>query len=160
MANGVSNAVVCLDSGVWIKFLTLEEPRELGDAATRLVLKGLGGDRLIAPAFAWAEIGSVLRKKLRQGLLQTDQAEALWMRFGELPIEFVELPILRRRAWEMAKQYGLPTLYDAAFLACTELVEAAPGTRREFWTADRERVRALGTQRPPYLRQLGSESET
>jgi predicted nucleic acid-binding protein len=145
---------------VWIKFLTLEEPRELGVAATRLVLQGLSGDRLIAPAFAWAEIGSVLRKKLRQGVLQAEQAEALWTQLGELPIEFVDVPILRRRAWELAKEYGLPTLYDAAFLACTEVVEATPGSRREFWTADRELIRALGTQCPPYLRQLGFAAGT
>ena len=149
----MTEAVLCLDTGVWIKFLVAEEPLEQSAAATRLVLRALSTGRLIAPAFAWAEVGSVLRKKIRQGLLTTEQAEELWTRFRQFQVEFVDGPALRSRAWELAAQYGLPTLYDAAFLACTE-VASAGATVREFWTTDRALLRALGTEWPPYIRLL------
>jgi predicted nucleic acid-binding protein len=150
----VPEAVVCLDTGVWIKFLVAEEPAELSEAAVRLVLRVLPRERLVAPAFAWAEVGSVLRKKVRQTLLQHEEAEELWTNFGRLPIEFVEAPALCTRAWEIAEEYALPTLYDAAFLACTEVKPAPEGTVREFWTADQELVRSLRVNRPAYLREL------
>ncbi|MDP9371980.1 MAG: type II toxin-antitoxin system VapC family toxin [Chloroflexota bacterium] len=145
--------IYCLDTGVLIKFLVAEEPAELSDAAAQLVLRALTNGRLVAPAFAWAEVGSVLRKKVRQGLLQREQAGALWIRFGQLPIEFIEDPSLRTRAWEIAGQYALPTLYDAAFLACTEVASGTAATR-EFWTADEELLRALEANEPPYVRRL------
>ncbi|MGH2351569.1 MAG: type II toxin-antitoxin system VapC family toxin [Chloroflexota bacterium] len=146
--------VFCLDTSVLIMFLTAEEPKALSEAAARLVLRGLRGARLVAPAWVWAEVGSVLRKKVRQGLLGQSQAAELWDRFGQLPIEFLDSPALRTRAWEIAEQYGLSTLYDAAFLACTE-VAAAPGiAERGFWTADANLLRQLGEGRPPYVCEL------
>ena len=147
--------VFCLDTSVLIKFLVAEEPVEQGEAAERLMLRALVGGRVVAPAFAWAEVGSVLRKKVRQGLLQQQQAEQLWSKFGSLPIEFVDLPAMRDRTWELAEHYGLATLYDAAFLACTELAPAPEPVVREFWTVDGELLRQLGEMRPPYARLLG-----
>jgi len=95
-----------------------------------------------------------LRKKVRQGLLQSEQAEELWERFLALPIDFVDTPDLRIRAWEIAERFGLSTLYDAAFLACVEVSPAAESAVGEFWTADRELVRQLGDRKPPYVQQL------
>lgn len=155
----MAEAVVCFDTGVWVKSLVAEEPLEQSEAAARLVLRALAADRIVAPSFAWAEIGSVLRKKVRQGFLAADHAEELWARFNSLPIEFTETPAMRAVAWEIAERYALPTLYDAAFLACMEIVAAEHGTTGVFWTADRELLRALGTRRPPYVRALGRDAE-
>ena len=146
--------VLCLDTGVWVKFLVKEEPVELSDAASRLVRRALAGAQLVAPAFAWAEVGSVLRKKVRQSLLQEDQAGELWSRFLQLPLNYLGGLEVRERAWEIAVSYSLPTLYDAAFLACTEVAVAPEGLSREFWTVDTELLHALGAQRPPYVREL------
>jgi predicted nucleic acid-binding protein len=154
----VHESIVCLDSGVWIKFLVVEEPTSLTDAATRLVRRAISNNRLIAPAFAWMEIGSVLRKKVRQRLIQAQEVAALWTAFGALPIEYLDSPTIRERSWEIASQRGLPTLYDAAFLACTELIDAPTPAIREFWTADGELVRALEANRPSYLRVLGESA--
>jgi predicted nucleic acid-binding protein len=147
----VSDRVVCLDTSVYIKYLS---PDEQSDAATGRIEAILAGDeRLVAPSWAWAEVGSVLRKKVRQGLLQPDEAESLWTAFLDLPIEFVESPELRRRAWRLTDQHNLPTLYDASFLACTELL---PTDSREFWTADDTFVAQLGASRPGYVHRLGA----
>ena len=120
-----------------------------------LVLRTLTAGRLVDPAFAWGEVGSVLRKKVRQGLLTPEQSEELSTRFGRLPIEFVDMPALRDRAWEVAVHYGMPTLYDAAFLACTEVSPGPEAAVRQLWAADQDFLRTLGAERPPYVRQLG-----
>lgn len=104
--------------------------------------------RLVAPAFAWAEVGSVLRKKTRMGVITTEEALGCFEDFCELPIDYIEEEAIRVRSWEIAEQYRLLTLYDAAFLACAEMTSA------EFWTADAALVRQL-TPRPSYLREIG-----
>jgi predicted nucleic acid-binding protein len=151
----VAELLCCLDTSVLIKSLVVEEPREQAAAAADLLLRCLSEGRLVAPAWAWAEVGSVLRKKLRQGLLTAREAGSLWSSFCELPIEFLDSPAMRRRAWELAERYDLPTLYDAAFLACTELASALPEAGREYWTADDELLRRMEPQRPAYVRRIG-----
>ena len=150
----MAEEVICLDTSVWIKVLTDEEPRAQSEAAERLVLRGLIAGRLVAPGWAWAEVGTVLRKKVRQGLLEPAEAEVSWDRFCRLPIEFVEHPALRARAWDLAEHYGLLTLYDAAFLACTEVTLAEEPAVREFWTADQQLLTHLGAQCPAYVQQI------
>lgn len=146
--------LICLDTSVLVKALVVEEPREQAIAAADLLLRSLSEGRLIAPAWAWAEVGSVLRKKLRQGLLTPQEAGELWVSFCELPIDFLDSTALRTRAWELAEQYGLSTLYDAAFLACIETA-TAPDSNREYWTADEELLRRMTPARPSYVRRLG-----
>ncbi len=150
----MSEELLCLDTSVLVKFLTPEEPVRESEMAAQLVLRGLTSGRLVAPAFAWAEVGSVLRKKVRQRLLDQEQAEPLWRRFCQLPIEFIEEPRLRRRSWEIANEFGLLGLYDAAFLACTEVATASAAVSAEFWTADEVLLRHLGNHAPLYVRQL------
>jgi predicted nucleic acid-binding protein len=138
--------VLCLDTSVWIPYLV---PEVYQSQARTLVAEALGlSIRLVAPAFAWAEVGSVLRKKTRMGVITTEEAQGFFEDFCELPIDYIEEEVIRIKSWEIAEQYGLSTLYDAAFLACVETTSA------EFWTADAALVRQL-TPRPTYLRELG-----
>ena len=144
--------VVCLDAGVWIKALASEE---LSAEAAHVVADAVGNGGLVAPAFCWAEVGSVLRKKVRKrDLSATDAAEA-WADFQVMPITFVDMAQLRSLAWDVAERYGQPTLYDAAYLACTEVAE---GVSRTFWTADDALLAALGGKRPAYVRHLREAS--
>lgn len=126
----------CLDSGVLITFLTNEKPAELRDAATSLMLRAIASGKIVVPSFAWAEVGSVLRKKLRRSDLTEEEAEVIWSQFNRLPIDYINIAELRLRAWEIAEQYGLATLYDAAFLACAEVAPGNDSDKRQFWTAD------------------------
>jgi predicted nucleic acid-binding protein len=138
--------VLCLDTSVWIPYLV---PETYQPQARTLVAEALSLNlRLVAPAFAWAEVGSVLRKKTRMGVITIEEAQGFFQDFCELPIDYIEEEVIRVRAWEIAQQYELSTLYDAAFLACAESVSA------EFWTADATLVRQL-LPRPTYLQQLG-----
>jgi predicted nucleic acid-binding protein len=144
----VGTDVVCLDAGVWIKAVTSEE---LTDQAITLVAESVSQCQLVAPAFCWAEVGSALRKKVRLRWLTADQAEDAWSDFQAMTVAFLDSAAIRARAWELAAHFGQSTLYDAAYMACTEL---AHGGSRTFWTADDELLRGLGNGRPTYVRHL------
>jgi predicted nucleic acid-binding protein len=138
--------VLCLDTSVWIPYLV---PEVYQSQAVTLVAEALSLNiRLVAPAFAWAEVGFVLRKKTRLGVITTEEALGFFEDFCELPIDYIEEEAMRSKSWEIAEKYGLSTLYNAAFLACAEMTSA------EFWTADAALVRQV-TPRPAYLREIG-----
>ncbi|MGM3305082.1 type II toxin-antitoxin system VapC family toxin [Anabaena sp. WFMT] len=137
--------VLCIDTSVWIPYLV---PEVYQFQARTLVTEALSLNiRLVVPAFAWAEVGSVLRKKTRIGVITKEEAQGFFEDFCELPIDYIEEETIRVRSWEIAAKYGLSTLYDAAFLACSEMTSA------EFWTADAALVRQL-TPKPDYLREI------
>jgi predicted nucleic acid-binding protein len=137
--------VLCLDSSVLIPYLT---PEDHSHKAEILILDAISSSLpMVAPCFAWAEVGSVLRKKVRRGLLTLDESLACFEDFQQLPLEFIDRADLRAKAWAIASQHDLATLYDAAFLACAELCGA------EFWTADRVLVNSLSPC-PDYVRSL------
>lgn len=140
--------VVCLDAGVWIKAIAAED---LSDEAAAVLTDAVERAELVSPAFCWTEVGSVLRKKVRARVLTAGEAEDAWADFQAMPVKFIDTPRIRSRAWELAEQLRQATLYDAAYLACTEL---ADGSSRTFWTADDALIRALGDDRPPYVRHL------
>lgn len=140
--------LVTLDSSVLVKLFIREEG---SDAAARLVTDRVeANDPIVAPSWAWAEVGSALARRL--GALAKRDADALWHGFLDLPIVYVDDHAIRDRAWEIARAFDMPTLYDAAFMAVTEL--AAGPAARTFWTADGELVRRLGPRRPSYVREL------
>jgi len=127
--------VLCLDSSVIIPYLVPEEHSQKAEA---LIQEAISSSiQVVVPCFAWAEVGSVLLKKVRRGLLTTEESQACFKDFQQLPLEFIEHPDLRNKAWAIATEHDLGTLYDAAFLACAEHCSA------EFWTADQALVNSL-----------------
>jgi predicted nucleic acid-binding protein len=68
--------VLCIDTSVMIKYLC---PDKQTPEAIALITNALTQQtRLVAPCFAWAEIGSVLRKKVRVKLLTSTEAQQLY----------------------------------------------------------------------------------
>ncbi len=123
----------CLDTSVLIKYLCPDEQEE---SATELVSQALNS-RIVLPGFAWGEVASVLRKKVRSGLLSSDEASQLYRAFADLPIDYIDGEDIRASAWAIAEQYGLLTLYDSVFLAVAERELA------QYWTADGVLLKAL-----------------
>lgn len=113
--------VVCLDTSVWIKYLTPEEGTDKANTLVETLLSE--GAHIIAPSWMWAEVGSVLLKKVRRGILDADEADEIWKAFQQMNIEYVDTQDIRQHTWELARTLSLPTLYDAAFLACVEFVK-------------------------------------
>lgn len=135
----------CIDTSIWIPYLVPEAWQlEARNLITPLLLSEV---RLIAPAFAWAEVGSVLRKKVRLGLITAVQASEFYDDFCQMPIDYLDSDAIRIKTWAIAQQFSLATLYDAAFLAVAELEGA------EFWTADQSLLNTLNPC-PAYVHKL------
>ena len=119
---------VCIDAGLAIK-LVIPEP-DTPQAEALFQQWKVNQVELIAPAFAAAEVDSVLRGKVVRGKILPAAAESAFQLAARLPIQFDLAADCRLRAWELATQFGFSTVYDAVYLALAE--------RRgcEFWTAD------------------------
>lgn len=145
------NKYICLDTSVWIKYLTWEEGSE---DSQRLVAEIHRRRQIVVlPDFAWAEIASVLRKKMRAGWLTAEETEILWTSFLKLEITYVHSDELMAVAWRISREENLPTVYDAAYLAVAELYSQKEETC-EFWTADTQLARSLKAYKH-YVRLLG-----
>lgn len=146
------NSFICLDTSVFLKWLS-PESEEFSPQAISLIEQSQAA--IIVPAFAWAEVGSALRKKVRMGAMSEVEMEQAWRAFLNLGVHFLNTDALAERAWQIAAERSLPTLYDAAFLATAEL---APDGPCPFWTADEQLVGALA-QKKPYVRRLAAYPE-
>lgn len=115
------NSFICVDSSVLIKLLVLEDD---SDKAMRLIERVISNHQtVVLPDFAWAEVGTVLRKKVARKMITMDQAEIAWEQFNSLGIlTFINDVTVMRTAWRIAEVEKLPTLYDAAYLAVAEIV--------------------------------------
>ena len=130
----MNHSCICFDSSIIIKAMINEEYSE--QASFLLKNAVCKGEEIVMPAFAWAEIGTVLRKKVRLKELDEKDADLLWNAFNELSIiRFEDSIRIRNRAWELAKDESLPTIYDAAFLAVA-LEHNNETEKCCFWTAD------------------------
>ena len=148
--------LLCLDANIYIKRLVAEGPVDLDQAAEDLIDRAAIGSILVAPAFAWAEVGSTLRKKVRTREISAQRASEHWETFCGFPVAYVDMGTIRARAWEIAEEFGLATLYDAAYLACAELAPIEEPGAREFWTADGTLLQQLGDRCPAYVHRLGA----
>jgi len=132
--------VVCLDSSVLVKLLTWEDESE---TAAHLMEKVVEREQtVVLPDFAWAEVGSVLRRKARTGEISAEDMERLWKIFRNLKvISYIGGEDIAETTWRISMEENLPTLYDAAYMA---VAEKSGG---EFWTADEKLVNSLGEKR-------------
>ena len=143
---------ICLDTSVLVKTLVEEEDT---DKALALIEKvALSGQLIVLPAFAWAEVGSVLRKMRKKNLLTMQEADDLWLEFCHFQgIEYLSDDTVMDRAWKLSRYFDMPTLYDASFLAVAEVVAERSGEMCEYWTWDERLVNQLNGRRE-YVRWL------
>lgn len=86
----------------------------------------------------------MLRKKVARKLLSADQAEVAWEVFNSLGIlMYVNDVAVMRTAWRIAEKEKLPTLYDAAYTAVSEIISRQTNEVCEFWTADERMVNSV-----------------
>jgi predicted nucleic acid-binding protein len=104
-------AKLVVDTNVVIKWYVPEEGEQ--DAAAILN----SGMTLIAPDLLVAELGNILWKKVRSGLLPRGEAETAFAAFlGDIPVELRPSVLLATTALDIANDYG-PTVYDSLYLA-------------------------------------------
>lgn len=123
-----------VDASVAIKWFL---PEPLSKEAEGLLAKmGRGTLQLAAPELICYEVGSVLRKRVRNDDLWATEARALLTRFLTNPIEMVPGHLLAQEAVRIALETH-QTVYDGAYLALAQSL-ACP-----FITADKRLATAL-----------------
>ena len=86
---------------------------------------------LIAPPFFESEVDTVIRKRVHDGKLSLADAKKAFAGLDKMTVQILTHPNLRQRAREIAEQFNLRTVYDAAYAALAELRGC------DFWTADK-----------------------
>lgn len=152
----VSN-YICLDTSVLVKVLAEEEDSEKATALMQRIIQHR--QLIVLPSFAWAEVGTVLRKKRRSNDLSVRQADELWLEFRKFPgIEYLSDNLVMDSTYKISRYFNMATLYDAAFLAVSEVVGERTGESCEFWTADEKLINLLNGRRD-YVRHLKEFSQ-
>ncbi|GBF31951.1 nucleic acid-binding protein [Desulfocucumis palustris] len=144
------SSYICIDSSVLIKLLVNEEGSEEASALMEKVI----GQRMavVLPDFAWAEVGTVLRKKAARKLITREQAEIAWEAFYSFGVlTFINDVAVMRAAWRIAEKEKLSTLYDAAYLAVAEIISRQDEEECQFWTADERLANSVNKK---YIRLL------
>jgi predicted nucleic acid-binding protein len=142
--------MICVDSSVAGKWLFTEEHSAQADSLLQATLSSR--EPIVAPPLLPSEVLNLLRQRQRAGILTLPQAQALLLRFLAVPISLRFPRRMYRRVLELADQYDLPAVYDAHYLALSELLGAT------FWTADQRLLRAIGTTLP-FVRWIGDYAE-
>lgn len=88
------------------------------------------GEIVVAPALFRSETLSVLRKAVLRDRISSDDAETARNVLSGLSIEIREPPGLYEIAWDLAKRYHRPNIYDCCYLALATIAGC------DFWTAD------------------------
>ena len=97
----------------------------------------LAGERLFAPELIDLEVASTWRRALRAGRLSNERALRALADLAALPLARAPHRPLMARIWELRDNL---TLYDAAYVALAEALEA------RLLTADRRLARAPGVR--------------
>jgi predicted nucleic acid-binding protein len=77
--------------------------------------------KLLAPTLLRSQVLSALYEAVRGGELTRDVAREQIGYFNRMKIRLLGDAVLRRRAWEVAEQLGLPTTYEAEYIALAQL---------------------------------------
>lgn len=126
---------VCVDASLAIKLVVRES---FSDRALDLWQNWIeSGVEPIAPPIFPFEVSSVIRNKYVRNELTAEEAERAFNLFTRLNLIVLTSETLLKETWDMAKELGLPTLYDTAYLALAKLCNC------EFWTADEVLINSL-----------------
>jgi len=126
---------VCVDASLAIKLVVRES---FSDRALDLWQNWIeSGVEPIAPPIFPFEVSSVIRNKYVRNELTAEEAERAFNLFTRLNFIVLTSETLLKEAWDIAKELGLPTLYDTTYLALAKLCNC------EFWTADEVLINSL-----------------
>jgi predicted nucleic acid-binding protein len=84
-------------------------------------VKVRGTHKLLAPTLLRSQTLSALHEAVQRGEIPADVARERLTRIGRMPIRLLGDAVLRRRAWELADQFGWASTYNAEYVALTQL---------------------------------------
>ncbi|MDZ4769843.1 MAG: type II toxin-antitoxin system VapC family toxin [Chloroflexota bacterium] len=123
------NSWIVIDSGVYIASVVEETHTEKADSLLAWIEEQ--AMRIAAPTLLRYEVAATLRKLAHRGSITPgDSARMLTQILGNA-IDLVIDDRLITRAYELATEHGLPSAYDAQYLALAERLDCA------LWTFDK-----------------------
>ena len=132
------NSKVCIDASFFLKLVLPEDYSEKVHIIwTEWVNKR---KNIYAPYLLIYEIHSVIRNKVYRKELTLEEGITASDVLGEQDIIFYYSPMSVKVAWDLAKRYNRPTLYDSFYMAVAKEIES------ELWTADRKLVNSLNDE--------------
>lgn len=70
------------------------------------------------------KLGQCCKNKVRLGAITAAQPEGFYDDFCQMPIDYLDSDDIRTKTYAITEKFSLATLYDASFLAVTELESA------------------------------------
>lgn len=120
---------ICVDASLALKLVLSESDSDLAQAEWQNWIRA--GVEIIAPNLLTYETTSVLRNRVyRKEITQSEADQALQI-LASLDITYHQSEAIRQSAWELARRFNRPTVYDAFYLALAQ-EEGCP-----FWTGDK-----------------------
>jgi len=129
------NSKVCIDASFILKLVL---PEDFSDSVHRIWTGWVEkGKRIYAPYLLIYETHSVIRNKVYRKELTSSEGKAASEAMRDQEIIFYHSPTIPKVAWDFAKKYNRPVLYDTFYLAVAKEIES------EFWTADKKLINSL-----------------
>jgi predicted nucleic acid-binding protein len=132
------NASVVMDASAAIKLVVDEEFSE----QARTLLRDSAASAIVGPPALFSEVANTLHQRTRRQDPATHispaEADAALDRFMALGLRLVVSDTIYRRAFDFARQHGLPNIYDTLYVVLAQELDT------ELWTDDRrllDRVR-------------------
>lgn len=129
---------ICVDASLALKLVLSEAGSDLAQAEWQNWIRA--GVEIVAPNLFTYETASVLRNRVyRKEITQSEADEALRI-LAALDITYYQPAGIRQAAWELARRFNRPTVYDAFYLALAH-EEGCP-----FWTGDKRLYNTVKSQ--------------
>ncbi len=100
------------------------------------------GETIIAPPLFWPEVLSVVRQRIYRAILSEAEGDRALEGLERLEIDVREPHGIYHVAWQLARRFNRPTIYDCCYLALADIAGC------DFWTADRRLVNVVSPSLP------------
>ena len=131
---------VCADANIVLKLVLPEEDSHLALALWQHWKRS--GAVVVVPGIYLVEGPSIVRQWVHRGWLTEAEGEEAYLNFLAQPVEVTEPEGFLGRAWEFARRFHQPQVYDSTYLALADLRGC------EFWTADERLHRVVQAELP------------
>ncbi len=129
---------ICVDASLALKLVLAESESDAAQAEWQSWLQA--GVEIVAPDLFIYETVSVLRNRVYRREITPSEADEGFRVLTTLDIRFYEPAGIRQAAWELARRFNRPTVYDAFYLALAQEQGC------EFWTGDKRLYNSVKSQ--------------
>lgn len=134
-------STICVDASIIVKLILKPDDAVLRQLWDWWIAQGY---RLMAPTLLYYEVANGLYQQEAREVLSSEFVRDALDFVINLPVELVGDTALHQHAHALAREYKLPNMYIAHYLALAERLDC------EFWTTDKElfdRVKGRGVKR-------------